>query len=123
MIDNMEVKRKSKAVVIFQIIVALLYAFFAFFMIYTFIDSVVLVENPNTHSLGVAIFLIYIVIIFGGAGAITNLIVSFIGLMVCLVKKKKGFLVSKGQIAYFIVFCILPVLTVFTIGIITRLMV
>ncbi len=127
MIENnkLEIKKeevKSKAVLIFQIITTALYLFFVFFMVYTFIDSVVLVDNPQTHSLGVALYFVFFVIIFGGIGSLIIALVSLAGLIVALFKRKKGFFVSKGKIAYFIVFIILPILTVAIIGILTKLM-
>lgn len=121
--ENIENKGKSKGVLIFQIITAILYLMLSFFLIYSFIDSVLIVENPDTHSLGVAVFFVIIVVIIGGIGAAINALVSLAGLMFAIFKRKKGFIVSKGKIAYFIVFIVLPILTVLILGIITKLMV
>ena len=128
MIDNKELEKeivinKSRAVLVFKIITAILYTVLAIMLIGSFLESVVFVDKNEPYvGVGIALYLVIFVIIFGGAGAILTLLMSFIGLIVGLNKKKKGFLVSKGTIVYFIVFMILPIITVLMIGIATKMM-
>ena len=128
MIENNEMVKenvinKSKAVLVFQLITAVLYAVLTIFIIGSFFESVVLVDKNEPYvGVGIALYLVIFVMIFGGSGAILTAVMSLIGLIVGLNKRKKGFFVSKGKIAYFIVFIILPILTVAIIGILTKLM-
>ena len=128
MIENNEMVKenvinKSKAVLVFQLITAVLYAVLTIFIIGSFFESVVLVDKNEPYvGVGIALYLVIFIMIFGGSGAILTAVMSLIGLIVGLNKRKKGFFVSKGKIAYFIVFIILPILTVAIIGILTKLM-
>ena len=129
MIENKEIEKekivnKSKAVLVFQIITAVLYAVLAVLLISSFFESVVFVDKNEPYvGVGIALYLVVFVIIFGGIGAIITALTSLVGLIVGLNKKKKGFLVSKGKIAYFIVFIILPILTVLAIALLTKIVV
>lgn len=129
MIENREIEKekvvnKSKAVLVFQIITAVLYAVLAVLLISSFFESVVFVDKNEPYvGVGIALYLVIFVIMFCGIGAIITSLVSFVGLIISLNKKKKGFLVSKGKIAYFIVFIILPILTVLAIALLTKIVV
>ena len=116
MIENNEMVKenvinKSKAVLVFQLITAVLYAVLTIFIIGSFFESVVLVDKNEPYvGVGIALYLVIFVMIFGGSGAILTAVMSLIGLIVGLNKRKKGFFVSKGKIAYFIIFIILEII-------------
>ena len=104
--------KKSLAVLILQIVTAVLFALTTAVIIWSIISGVV--SDMNNESgwklgkLGMAIILIIYGILGYGATAIT----SIVGLVLCCSKKFKS-TTTKGQKIYFIVFIALPIVAWF----------
>ena len=110
--QSVSVDKKNKLIFVLKIIVAIIYFAMTAFLTWGLIDALATLNAPvpegqmNFNSLGMAVYLVVIVLIMGLAVYSTNMVLSIVGLV--LSNKKKA---SKGTKIYFIVFIILPVIT------------
>ncbi|MBO5067937.1 MAG: hypothetical protein J6C62_06005 [Clostridia bacterium] len=102
------VKKKSGKYKALWIITPILYSLVTLFLVYTLYDTVV-GANPDTLGLSLALWLTLFLIIFGTFGYIAAMIPAIIGLILTIVRRPSGLRV--GQLIYFIVFTILPILS------------
>ena len=101
-------KKKSGKYKVLWIITPILYSLVTLFLVYTLYDTVV-GANPDTLGLSLALWLTLFLIIFGTFGYIAAMIPPIIGLILTIVRRPNGLRV--GQLIYFIVFTILPILS------------
>ena len=101
-------KKKSGKYKVLWIITPILYSLVTLCLVYTLYDTVV-GANPDTLGLSLALWLTLFLIIFGTFGYIAAMIPPIIGLILTIVRRPNGLRV--GQLIYFIVFTILPVLS------------
>lgn len=106
-------KKRSVAVLVLQIITAVIYTLLTAYFVVLLID---VINTPppqdgsfDSKGLALAAFLI-ITIAIGGIGYIVNLIVSIAGIIVSANAKKKE-LVGIGRVIYFVIFTLLPIIT------------
>ena len=95
-------------------IVAVLFVGLTVFLVSGLINEITKppVNSENTidlSGLGLALYLIIVIILIGGAGYLLNTILSIVGLIISLSKRKDG--VGNGTIIYFVVFIALPIIT------------
>lgn len=102
------VKKKSGKYKALWIITPILYSLVTLFLVYTLIDTVA-GANPDTLGLSLALWLTIFLIIFGSFGYIGAMIPAIIGLILTIVRRPSGLRV--GQLIYFIIFTILPILS------------
>ena len=76
------------------------------FLGYTFID--ILVNPGSNQGLSFAFWYALVFIIIGSGGYIISMICPIIGVILTLVKRPQGLRV--GQLVYFIIFTVLPIL-------------
>ncbi len=112
-------KKKSGKYKVLWIITAILYALVTLFLAYTLYDTLV-GADPDTKGLSLALWLTFIFIIFGTFGYIATMIPPIIGLILTIVRRPNGLRV--GQLIYFIIFTLLPVISWFAFFIIVPLL-
>lgn len=95
---------KSKFLTALKIIFIIIYVLLTAFLAWGLIDT--LTAPSENASLGLAIYLAIVVIIFGGIGYALSLVVAILGMIVAIVKRA-----GKGNVAFFIVAVLLPILT------------
>ena len=95
---------KSKFLTALKIIFIIIYVLLTAFLAWGLIDT--LTAPSENASLGLAIYLAIVVIIFGGLGYAVSLISAILGLIVAIVKRS-----GKGNVAFFIIAIFLPVVT------------
>lgn len=118
-------KKKNVAIIIFQIIAALIYLGVTVYL------TVLLIDVLNTpppqdgqidgKGIAFAAYLI-ITIIFGGIGYIIDIIISIVGLVVSSNQRKKG-CCGVGTIIYFVAFVLLPIITFIVLIVLPRILV
>ena len=117
-------KKRPVAVLVLQIITAIIYTLLTGFFISMLID---VAGTPPAQDgsfdgkgLALAVFLIML-IVFGGIGYIINLILSIVGIVVSSNAKKKE-LCGMGRVIYFVVFTLLPLITFIAFLIVPQLL-
>ncbi len=108
------IKKKNTLLIVLQVIVAVLFVGLTAFLVGGLINEIntppANTENTiDLSGLGLALYLIIVIILIGGAGYLLNTILSIVGLIISLSKRKDG--VGKGTIIYFIIFIALPIIT------------
>ena len=112
--------KKSLAVLIFQIVTAVLFVVTTALMVWSVVSGYV--SDLNNESgwkfgkLGMALALI----IYGVSGYGATVITSIVGLVLSCTKKRKS-ITTKGQKIYFIVFIVLPIIAWLVTLIVIRL--
>ena len=106
---------KSKFLTSLKIIFAIIYLAVTIWLVWGLIDIVI--SPSGVNSLDVALYLAFIVIIFGSIGYILSLIPAIMGLIYSIAKK-----FGKSNIIFFIVAVILPIITETIIIIICNLL-
>lgn len=107
----MLVKTKSKALTALKIIWAILIVAITAFLVWGAVDTFIQESNNDGsfQGLGIALYLIYFVMILGSIGYGVTVIIAIAGLIVSIVKK------YKGSSVFFIFAIIIPVVTEFLI--------
>lgn len=111
-----ELKEKQPKLLVPRIISAVLYLLITAFLVYTLIDSL----DSENLSLSIGLYLAIVLIILGGISYGVSIIFSFVCLIIAIVKRKK---LTKFTPFYFLIFTILPILTMAIIFIICKLIV
>lgn len=95
---------KSKLLTTLKVIYLIIYIALTAYLVWGLLDIVI---TPSSNpSLEVAVYLTIVVIIIGGIGYIVSLIPAIIGLIYSIVKRA-----GKGNIIFFIVAIILPIIS------------
>lgn len=119
-IDEKVLKQPKKtSLIIFATITALIYIIYTVFLAVGIIEALTTPTTDNWAGVGVALFYVFFVIIFGSIFYGADIILAIIGLIISHKKRKQG--LKKGFNGYFIVMCILPLLTLATAHIIMLL--
>ncbi len=106
-LDNKSLKKHTSYKAL-KIISILLYVALLTFLLIEFIP--ILTETDlSKQKLMLAFFIMFILVIFGGIGAIVGTVVSLIGLLLTIKNRQKG--ENKGQLIFFIVMTVLPLFT------------
>ncbi len=95
---------KSKFLTALKIIFSVIYLAVTIWLVWGLVD--IAISPSGVNSLDVALYLVFIVLIFGSIGYILSLIPAIIGLIYSSVKK-----LGKGNIISFIIAVILPIIT------------
>lgn len=98
------------------IITPILYAIITIYLAWSLAD----VMGGENQALGIAIWLSIIFTIFGTGGYIACEIPAIIGLILTCVKKPNG--LRKGQLVYFMIFIVLPIVTYFAFILIVKML-
>lgn len=98
------------------IITPILYAIITIYLAWSLLD----VMGGENQALGIAIWLSIIFTIFGTGGYIVCEIPAIIGLILTCVKKPNG--LRKGQLVYFMIFIVLPIVTYFAFILIVKML-
>ncbi len=104
--DNRLKKRTSYKAL--KIISFIIYIALLTFLLCEFIPILTETDLSKQKTM-LVFFILFILIIFGGIGAIVGTIVSLIGLLLTIKNRQKG--EKKGQLIFFIIMTILPLFT------------
>jgi len=100
--------KKSTSYKVLKIISLLIYVVLLAFLLIEFIP-IILETDIKKQKTMLVFFIMFILIIIGGIGAILNTIVSLIGLSLTIKNRKKED--KKGSLIFFIIMTILPIFT------------
>jgi len=100
--------KKSTSYKVLKIISLLIYVVLLAFLLIEFIP-IILETDITKQKTMLVFFIMFILIIIGGIGAILNTIVSLIGLSLTIKNRKKED--NKGSLIFFIIMTILPIFT------------
>jgi len=100
--------KKSTSYKVLKIISLLIYVVLLAFLLIEFIP-IILETDITKQKTMLVFFIMFILIIIGGIGAILNTIVSLIGLSLTIKNRKKED--KKGSLIFFIIMTILPIFT------------
>jgi len=100
--------KKSTSYKVLKIISLLIYVVLLAFLLIEFIP-IILETDIKKQKTMLVFFIMFILIIIGGIGAILNTIVSLIGLSLTIKNRKKED--NKGSLIFFIIMTILPIFT------------
>lgn len=101
--ENENKKGKKIFFTVLKVIFFIVYVLVTAYLAFSFVSAVTAPENSNIE---LALFLVFGVIIVGGIGYIVSIIPGLIGLLTAIFTKSK-----KGDIVFFIVAVILPIIT------------
>lgn len=101
-----EKKQKSGKFLALRILAPIFFAITTAFLVYTFID--IIIDPGSNQGLSFALWYTLIFIIFGTGGYIVSIIFPLIGMLLTLFRRPQGLRV--GQLIYFIIFTILPII-------------
>jgi len=107
-IENSNSVKKSTSYKVLKIISLLIYIVLLAFLLIEFIP-IILETDITKQKTMLVFFIMFILIIIGGIGAILNTIVSLIGLSLTIKNRKKED--KKGSLIFFIIMTILPIFT------------
>ncbi|MBE7081364.1 MAG: hypothetical protein E7372_02250 [Clostridiales bacterium] len=107
-IENSNSVKKSTSYKVLKIISLLIYIVLLAFLLIEFIP-IILETDITKQKTMLVFFIMFILIIIGGIGAILNTIVSLIGLSLTIKNRKKED--NKGSLIFFIIMTILPIFT------------
>jgi len=107
-IENSNSVKKSTSYKVLKIISLLIYVVLLAFLLIEFIP-IILETDIKKQKTMLVFFIMFILIIIGGIGAILNTIVSLIGLSLTIKNRKKED--KKGSLIFFIIMTILPIFT------------
>ena len=107
-IENSNSVKKSTSYKVLKIISLLIYVVLLAFLLIEFIP-IILETDIKKQKTMLVFFIMFILIIIGGIGAILNTIVSLIGLSLTIKNRKKED--NKGSLIFFIIMTILPIFT------------
>ncbi|MBQ9756036.1 MAG: hypothetical protein IJV99_00385 [Clostridia bacterium] len=108
------VERVKRVPIFLKVLSAIIYLVVTAFLIYGLIGCL----DDKKVKVSLAFYLTFSVIIFGSIGNIISTIVSLVGLIISIIKRKNGG--SMADVIYFIVMVILPALTEIVIILITK---
>ncbi len=106
--ENSNGVKKSTSYKVLKIISLLIYIVLLAFLLIEFIP-IILETDITKQKTMLVFFIMFILIIIGGIGAILNTIVSLIGLSLTIKNRKKED--NKGSLIFFIIMTILPIFT------------
>lgn len=111
---------KSGRLIVLRVISFIGYLALLFVLILPLISVTGETEGSLSHGLGLALYLIIFVLIGGGVCTLISTVCSVIGLFVTLDKREPG--TKKGQIAFFIIMSLLPLVTEIAFYFVTKTM-
>ncbi|MBR1984081.1 MAG: hypothetical protein IKA12_05295 [Clostridia bacterium] len=96
---------KTKKLVVLKIIISVLYVLINALLLWEYLDIVSITDATN-KGLSLAVYLVIIVLIIGNIGNLAAVTLSVIGLIISVAK---GY--GKGNVVFFVLGIVLPVLT------------
>ena len=105
---NLQTKKTGPKYLALKIVSIIVYLALLTFLLIEFIP-ILSQTDINNKKIMIAAFLVLILIIIGGIGAIVSTLISIVGLIIAIANRKKD--QTKTHVIYFIIMSILPLLT------------